>query len=326
MSEVNKQVLETLNYLYRICEAGERGFETVAANVGNRGLKILLKTYAQQRRQFCAELMAEIERLGGKLTMRRSLRGVVHRGRIDIFATLIIGPQNVENMVLNEAALGEQAANRAYKNALAKALPAETRAIVERQYQQVQAVSEQIDRLRGQSGERLVVRLFDEDQDTETAVQALQRAGFTLEGIKVLPLNEVMSVYEGKGSTVTDTVVSGAVGGAIWGSILGAVAGLGILLVPDLQPFWSTTPEGTWGVIALSGTIIGALFGVILGFLIGTGVGAEDAYSYEGSVEHGNTLVMLNTEAMRAEEAARIMQRVNAESRQRRGLVLPAYK
>jgi uncharacterized protein (TIGR02284 family) len=294
--------------------------------VGNRGLKILLKTYAQQRRQFCAELMAEIERLGGKLTMRRSLRGVVHRGRIDIFATLIIGPQNVENMVLNEAALGEQAANRAYKNALAKALPAETRAIVERQYQQVQAVSEQIDRLRGQSGERLVVRLFDEDQDTETAVQALQRAGFTLEGIKVLPLNEVMSVYEGKGSTVTDTVVSGAVGGAIWGSILGAVAGLGILLVPDLQPFWSTTTEGTWGVIALSGTIIGALFGVILGFLIGTGVGAEDAYSYEGSVEHGNTLVMLNTEAMRAEEAARIMQRVNAESRQRRGLVLPAYK
>lgn len=323
MAEASKQVLGTLNYLYRICEAGERGFETVAKNASNRGLKILLKTYAQQRRQFCADLRAEIQRLGGELSSRASIRGMIHRGRIDILSTLTIGAQNVENMILNEAALGEKAAVQAYQNALAKALPSETKALVEQQYEQIRAVKEYIDRLRGESGERLVVRLFDLDQDTETAVQALQRAGFNPDGIKIIPIEDVMRVYEGQGSTVTDTVISGAVGGSIWGSLLGAAAGLGVLLIPDLQPFGATTLAGTWGIIALGGALIGSFFGIILGFLIGSGIGAEDSYAYEGSVEHGNTLVMLNTETQRAAEAAHIMQQVNAASRQRRGIALP---
>lgn len=326
MATNNKHVVKTLNYLYKICHAGERGFETAAENVSNRGLKVFLKHYAQQRRQFRAEVRAEIERLGGKVIARPSIRGIVHRGRMAIIATLTIGPQNVEQVVLKEAALGEQAAVSAYKDALEKELPPETKNLVERQYEQIEAVREQIVRLRGRSGQHLVVRLFDSNEDKEEAIRALQQAGFNPDVIETILLHDAVDLYRGKGSTVTDTVISGAVGGAIWGSILGAAAGLGVLLIPGLEPFWSTTIQGTWAIIALGGTAIGASFGVILGFLIGVGVAEEDTFLYEDSVEHGNVLVMLNIDGKRAQEAAQIMRQVNLDSRKQRGVVVPEYK
>ena len=326
MAVTNKYVVKTLNYLYKICHAGERGFETAAENVSNRGLKVLLKHYAQQRRQFRAEVRAEIERLGDKVIQRPSILGIVHRGRMAIIATLTIGPENAENVVLKEAALGEQAAVSAYKNALEKQLPAGTRNLVERQFEEIQTVRDQILRLGGRSGQHLVVRLFDSDEDKEEAIRALQQARFHPDVIETILLHDAVNLYDGKGSTIADTIISGSVGGAIWGSILGAAAGLGVLLIPGLEPFWSTTIQGTWAIIALGGTAIGASFGVFLGFLIGVGVAGEDTFLYEDSVEHGNVLVMLNTDGKRAQEAAQIMHQVNIDSRKQRGVVLPEYK
>jgi len=326
MTTSDKRVIKWLNRLYRICEAGERGFETVAGNISNRGLKVLVKTFAKQRAQFKTELRAEIEKLGGKLTERGSFRGVVHRGRMDILATLIIGPENVEKFVLKEAALGEKVALGEYSKALKQELPLKSKTIVKHQYEQIQTVNEQIAHLRGGSGRQLVVRLFDSDQDKDTAVRALQEAGYDLDMIETIPLNERMDVYEGEGTTVTDTIVSGAVGGAIWGSILGAASGVGFLFMPGLGTILNTTVAGTWGLVALAGTIVGAFFGSILGFFIGVGVSGEDSFLYEDSVEHGNILVMMRTEAKRATEASQIMYQVNAESRDRQRIALPEYK
>ena len=323
MAAVDKQIIKRLNRLYRICEAGERGFETVAENINNRGLKVLVKSFAQQRAQFKSELRAEIERLGGKLAARRSLRGIVHRGRIAILATLIIGPENVEQFVLKEATAGEKATLKAYSKVFEKGLPPESKAIVERQYEQIQKVNEQLAHLRGGSGQQLVVRLFDSGRDKDTAVQALQKAGYDLDMIETSPLNEGLDVYEGKGTTITDSIVSGAVGGAIWGSIFGAVSGVGLLFIPGLDPFWNTTITGTWGVVALAGTMAGAFFGVILGFFIGMGVAGEDTFLYEDGIEHGSILLMIKAEKEKAREASQIMYRVNAESRDERNVALP---
>ncbi|HEX6387638.1 MAG TPA: PA2169 family four-helix-bundle protein [Anaerolineae bacterium] len=326
MTTTNKRVVKTLNHLYRICHAGERGFETAAENVSNRGLKVLLKHYAHQRRQFAATIQAEIERIGGKPTQRASILGIIHRGRMAIIATLTIGPENTENVVLKEAELGEQAAVEAYKKALEKEMPAETKSLINHQYEEIQTVREQLVRLRGRSGRRLIVRLFDSDEDKEEAIQALQRAGFDADVIKTASLREAVNVYEGQGSTVTDTVISGAVGGAIWGSILGAAAGGLVLLVPDLSRLGATTLQELWATVALSGTVIGAFFGVILGFLIGVAVSGEDAYLYDDSVEHGSVLVMVKSGDKRSAEASQIMRQVNVASRERRGMALPEYK
>ncbi len=318
MTSANQKALRKLNYLYQICKAGERGFGVVAANVTNRGLKLILKTCAQQRARFADELKGEIQRLGGAVSEQGILLllGVIHRGRIDIFATLTIGAQNVENVVLSEALLGEKAAVNAYQGAMATILPAETRALLERQYQQVKETHEQVALLRGRSGKRLVVRLFDSEQDVEAALRALEQAGFLRDSLETVDVKEVTSVYTGKGSRVSEAIVSGAVGGALWGSLVGAVAGLSVAVTPGM-PVVGDSPSRTWAVVALGGTVLGAVLASFLGLIVGTGVSEEDTYLYDESLKHGLKLVRLHADTERAGEAAQIMYQINAAARGR---------
>ena len=319
MTASNRQLVGTLNRLYRLCQAGARGFEVVAENVSNRGLKVLLKTYGQQRAQFARELEEAIHDLGGETSRRRSIRGIVHRGRIDIKATLTIGQQDVENVVLKEAMLGESAAVRAYQRALQNDLPAEIKTMLEQQAREIQAVSDQVALLSGRSGRRLVVHLFDSDEALEDAVEALQENGFSTDHLDTLTLDEVTGVYEGEvgATSIDETIVSGAVGGAIFGSIFGAVAGIGNLLFPGLASMMQVDAPSAWALVALAGTVIGALFGVILGFLVGLGVAEEDRYLYDDSLKHGAKLMMLETESDRAREATQLLHRMPAGARRR---------
>jgi len=320
MSSVNTDVLRRLNHLYNICKAGERGFEVVAANVANRGLKVLLRTYAQERAQFAGELKEEIQRLGGHISEGALLLwlGPIHRGRMDIFAALTIGAQNVENVVLGEALLGENAAVSAYRRDQAAVLPAETRALLERQYQQIKATRDQVALLRGQTGKRLVVRLFDSDGNAQAAMQALKHAGFSPDNMEVIDVKQVSRVYEGHGNRVSETIISGAVGGALWGSLIGAVAGVSVASVPDMQPVAGNALQ-SWAVIALGGTVLGAIGAAFLGFIIGNGISEEDVYLYDDSVRHGVNLVRLYTNNERAAEAAQIMYQINAAARAHAG-------
>lgn len=318
MATSDSAMIRKLNRLHRICVAGELGFEVVAKNLSNRGLKVVIKSYAQQRTRFAAELKEEIERLGGQVSERRSIRGVIHRGRIDIFAALTIGPYNVERTVLSEAVRGENAAVSAYRGVIDGDMPAETREIVQRQYEDIQAARDRLVFLRGDEGEQLVVRLFDTEQDAETATRALQEAGFDPTDIEVVDVKDVTSVYEGEGSKVSETVASGAFGGAIWGAVIGAAAGLGIILIPGMEMMMmGPDPITSWIIITLVGTVVGALFGAILGFFIGHGASEEDTYVYDVSVRYGTKLVRLRTTSDRAMEATRVCHGVSAAARAR---------
>ena len=307
----DKQVIHTLNRLHRICVAGERGFNAVAENVSNRGLKVLLKMYAQQRHRFAAELEAKIKGLGGNVVEGRNLLGMIHRGRIDIFATLTIGPLNVEKVVLKEALIGEKAALRSYKKVLDDAgLPDEITAVIHRHFTEIQTTHDQVERLIGKPGERLVVSLFAEEQNVTKAAQDLKEAGFPEEAIATLPLNEMTDIYEGKGSTIGETVISGAVGGALWVSLLGAISGLLMVLTPGLGAAGSLSPGALWALVTLGGALVGAALGAILGFWISIAIHEEDRYLYNRSIKDGSKLVLLQTNRRRAPEASQIMHNV----------------
>lgn len=305
---MNKQeTVRTLTRLHKICKAGEKGFNIVANMVRNRGLKVLLKTYAQQRRRMASELGTAIEALGGSVPERRSLRGMIHRGRIAITATLSIGQAATEAMALKEAMVGEKAALRAYDRALSRDLPADIRAMVQKQQEEVQETSRQVSRLRGLPGDRLVVRLCNSEDEAEVVVTALEEVGFNQEAMEVVELNRMADHYDEENSIVGEAVISGAVGGAIWGGVFGAIAGLGILLVPGIQPVFASTIQGTWAFITLSGIVCGAILGMILGFFIGLGVAEEDAYIYDTSMKQGTMMILLHTNRRRAPEASEIM-------------------
>lgn len=316
MAANNRSVARSLNRLYRLCKAGEKGFLVVSENVQNRGLKVILRSYARQRATFADELKAELQRLGDQISERRSIRGIIHRGRISIRAALTIGPHNVQNLILGEALKGEKVLLNAYEGTLKKELPADTRAILMGQHKELQQVFEQIELLKGHPGLQLVVRLFDTEQDTQVALQALERAGYDRSTIEVVDVEWISRTSRGQGTIVSETVLSGAFGGALWGTIIGALGGAGLLLIPDaatiMGGYWAT-----WGATALAGTIFGALFGAILGFLIGHGASEEDAYLYNDNLEFSGRLVRLRTSEDRAREASRILHQVNATARVR---------
>lgn len=317
MTVSNARTIAVLNDLSRLCKDSEKGFRVAAESVDNRGLKMLFKTYAQQRAQFAVELGREVERLGGEPRFERGKGGsflaVLHRGWIDIRAAMTIGQQNSENFVLAEALRGENAAVQQYEKALKNGLPAAIKTAVERQYASVKEVRDQVMRMGERGSTRLVVRLFDSGEDMERARAALQTAGFKPDGMKTVALDEVVSVYKDDqtGSATMESGVTGALLGSVLGGLIGLIAGASILLTPGN----TATFMGSFGTFissAVVGALAGALFGALIGSLIGRGMKEGDVFLYDDSVRHGRVLLMVQSENKRAAEAAHIMHQVNA--------------
>jgi len=314
MAMTDQQVLQALSRLYRIVEAGEKGFATAAISVGNRCLKIYFKSFAQQRAKFKSEILGEIRKLGGKTQPRSSIRAAIHRGRIAILAAMTIGEEVQERVVLKEVVIGEKYAIRTYQRTLEKEIPPETRKIIEAQYEEVQKVNEMVNLMRGKDGKRLVIRLFDSENEVEAAIQSLRVAGFAQETIDRSSLSEAVELYDGRGTTVLETVASGAFGGSLWGSLSGIVVGFAVVQLLGLENVELSQMISTWGLIAVSGLLLGALGGAILGLIIGVGISEEDSYLYRQSLKDGLIVFRTVVDESRAYEASQIVDRVPIEN------------
>lgn len=312
----NSQTVNELNRLIRICLDGESGFLVVAESVRNRGLKALFKTFAQQRAQFADVLQEEVKKLGGEPRTDGNTLATVHRGWINIKTAMTIGQYGTENVALEESSRGEKQAVRTYEKALAGSLPENVKFAIQDQYEQIKNVSEQIQHMRGRSGSRLVVRLFDRDEDAERAITTLTEKGFDTKNIQVVDIGEIIRIYEGhgRGNVTVESASAGALGGMALGAFLGLVFGLASLLVPqiDLMGMMGNNLIALVVFSLVAGAGVGAGFGSLFGALIGRGTVEEDAYLYAESVAQGHVLLTVQTDSTRAKEASEILLQINA--------------
>ncbi|MBI5841633.1 MAG: PA2169 family four-helix-bundle protein [Chloroflexi bacterium] len=285
--------IKTLGILYRMLEAGEKGYAVAAANVNNQAVKILFMSYAQQRARFKANILAEAQRLNVHFKPRSSFRGMLHRGRIDIFAALTIGADSVERVVLKEVLVGEKAVKRTYEKVLRKELPPETREIIEYQFEEISKVVDQVTLMRGKNGKQLIVRMFDSEKDAGKAVQLLKKSDIPAEAIENVAIQKNVELYEGRGTTKLETFLSGMTGGALWGALIGALAGIGAAetSAPSLEVSGAILFQPIWVIIALAGVIGGSFVGGGIGLFIGWGILDQDAYVYEQSIKPGRIIV-----------------------------------
>jgi uncharacterized protein (TIGR02284 family) len=126
----NEQAVKLLNSLIETCRDGEKGYAAAADAVKSFDLKKLLQCYAAQRALFATELQTEVQRLGGRPGEGGSLGGSLHRGWMNLKA-LVTGGSDCA--VLAECARGDEAALKAYEEALKTDLPSEVREILQRQ-------------------------------------------------------------------------------------------------------------------------------------------------------------------------------------------------
>jgi uncharacterized protein (TIGR02284 family) len=138
---VNEKVIATLNGLIETCKNGEEGFRTAAEGVSDQGIKTAFAKFSRDRWQMARDLQDEVQGLGGKPETAGSVGGAVHRGWMNI-KSAVAG--NDDQKIIAEAERGEDVAKAAYQSALEQELPAQVRALVERQAVQVRAVHDQV--------------------------------------------------------------------------------------------------------------------------------------------------------------------------------------
>ncbi len=141
----NEDVISTLNNLIETNKDGQEGFKQAAEGVERSDLKSTFFEYSQQRSKFTGELQELVRELGGDPENSGSIAGSLHRGWLNI-KTAVTGKD--ESAVLNECERGEDAAKKAYTNALEEDLPANVNAVVSRQSAAVQAAHDKVRDLR----------------------------------------------------------------------------------------------------------------------------------------------------------------------------------
>jgi uncharacterized protein (TIGR02284 family) len=130
-----KDVTSALNELIETCKDGENGFRTAAEKVKDPSLKSLFSKYAAQRAGYVQELTSLVSSLGEKPAESGHMAAALHRGWMGLKEALA---KDEDKALVNEAEAGEDAAMKAYKEALGAPLPANVQAIVQRQFAGVQ--------------------------------------------------------------------------------------------------------------------------------------------------------------------------------------------
>jgi uncharacterized protein (TIGR02284 family) len=128
------EVLDVLNELIETDKDGEQGFRTASEKVKDPQLKTLFSKFAQQRASYSRELQSTVTSLGGEPAESGHLTGTLHRGWMNLKEAL---SKNEDTAIINEAEAGEDAAKKAYSEAIAKPLPAEVKALIQKQYEGV---------------------------------------------------------------------------------------------------------------------------------------------------------------------------------------------
>ena len=143
------EVVSTLNELIGTCRDGQEGFRTAAEGVRGAELRELFHGYALQRADFVGALQDEVRRLGGEPEQTGSLVASLHRGWMGLRAAL---EGEDDRAVVGECERGEAVALETYRSALNIDLPANVRAMIERQFAEVKEAHNLIGNLARGSG------------------------------------------------------------------------------------------------------------------------------------------------------------------------------
>lgn len=145
MKTTNEKTLSVLNDLVEICKDGQHGFRTAAEDAKDAELARVFNEFSAQRGSFIGELQDRVRSLGGDPEKSGSVSGSLHRGWIDLKSAIA---SNEPHAVLAECERGEDAAVKAYREALDENLDPITRGIISRQYASVQAAHDRVKQLR----------------------------------------------------------------------------------------------------------------------------------------------------------------------------------
>lgn len=142
----DEPALAALNTLLAVCSDSQQGYETAAADITDPELARVFNGYAEQRVKFADELHERVRTLRGTPDMSGTIGGDIHRAWMDVKAA---NAKAQHHAVLVECERADALAAMAYASALkTRDLDEDTRRLIQRQYEQVQAAHDRIRQLR----------------------------------------------------------------------------------------------------------------------------------------------------------------------------------
>lgn len=141
----NDDVVALLNDLLETSRDGQYGFRISAEHADSTELKTLLSLRASNCAAAAAELEQAVRQRGGEPAEGGTLTGSMHRGWVAVKSAFSAMD---DKAVLEECERGEDSAVASYRKALKHSLPADVRALVERQAEGAQRNHDQVKALR----------------------------------------------------------------------------------------------------------------------------------------------------------------------------------
>lgn len=145
MASTSKDYVSVVNDMIDICKDAEQGFRGAADAVSDPTMKALFREYSTQRGQFATELQSAVRRDGGEPGTPSGVAGKLHGAWMGVKGTFT-GHSSHE--ILEETERGEDLSLKTYRDALARDLPPDLRAIAQSQMREIEQAHRRIRTLR----------------------------------------------------------------------------------------------------------------------------------------------------------------------------------
>jgi uncharacterized protein (TIGR02284 family) len=139
------ETVDLLNDLLQTCRDREQGYRAARDGIKDETLRRLFDSYVQQSVRFARELETAIHERGEAREPGGTLAGAAFRGWMNVKAALTGGE---ERAVLAECERGEDVVVEHYQRALRHPLPEDARAIIARQWSELEQAHTRIRSLR----------------------------------------------------------------------------------------------------------------------------------------------------------------------------------
>ena len=141
-----KEKIDLLKNLLQLCRDGQAGFRDAAEKLTDPTARAFFQEQSLERARFAGELESELHRLGEKdVDQSGSTAGAVHRGWINLKSALGGG----EEAILAEAERGEDAAKKAYEEAInGKQLSQDIMPVIYQQFESVKSAHDRVKQFR----------------------------------------------------------------------------------------------------------------------------------------------------------------------------------
>lgn len=306
MPSESTSLSRTLTDLSQACLNSQQAYAYAAQHTRNRGLKLLLKSYAQERARFRQELGALGEPTSGEIAASET-SGALGRGLANVRAWFTVRRQSRQRLLLHKVQAAEEAAAAAYTRALGGQLREPVESVVRSQLRSVQNAQGWLEGLAARrTGDAVLVRLYEQPAQVEQVVAALEGKGVAQDQIYVADVQQLGPDADDapeRERSRWETMLVAALIGAVIGAVIVLPFALALrIYLPQVNGIFATTPTGVLLEYVVGGLIVGAIFGLYFSIFIGQDIVEDDAYFTAQSLDRGTLLVAVPaTSANRAE-------------------------